>query len=435
MQESVTGNNKQRLDYTLMVWGACLLLFIYIYVPSFIYFPVNLSYVVLLISFAYFSYGSNLTKLRSLFQNKSYVTFTFFYIVVFTYIILITLLSEEKYNKDFVITYIRFAFDIFLVLPFFVFLFRDDLKFTIYRFLHTLVIIGVIQGIIASLMFISPVIRDLMFGYIINLPSEKLTDQIYRGFGMANDFYFAVPLFQGITFLLSSFLYVYTRKYKYLIFLPFILISMVLNARISILVIPVFVFVIFVISFFYDDLKWIRRLSGMISAVFVLLFIAGIYFMTNPDKLEAIEWALSGITGAMGALGGDITQSRTLMIILSEHWHFPHEFSELLFGKGLVVFANSDAPVRSDLGYIRFIYYGGVFLSLLMYFAVINFVVTRATKSSSYLVKGILLALLLSVLLAHFKGDVFNSSAFMKGVFLILIYTIPINNTWRRELK
>lgn len=415
---------RSQLDRRLLELVGMTLFFLYIYAPSFKFFPVNTSYVVILVAMGYACLGNNLSKFADFLQYKTISVFLFLYTFCILYIGLVPLFSDEEFDKVFLITYVRLLFDFLLVIPFFIFLFAQELNYTFKDFLGVLVKIGVIQGIIATLMFVVPGMRDFVFSYIMEPPSEKLARELYRGYGLANDFYFAVPLFQGLVFVVNSILYILTNEKKYLFYYPFILLSMVMNARVTLVIIPIFFLVIFVLSFYYDDLKWIRRMSAIFFILSLIALAAVIYFLLNPDKAQSIMWIIEGVLGGLGALGGDISQSKTITTIAQEHFHFPHLTSELWFGKGLVVFENPQSPVRSDLGYIRYIYYGGILLSLVFYYAILRFSITRVITIPDVLIKVLLITLLLSLFTVHLKGDIFNSSAYLKGYFLIFMYTI-----------
>src|SRR5690606_37775648 len=329
----------------------------------------------------------------------------FFYAFILLYVAIIPLLSNGAYDSSFLITYIRLLLDIILIIPFFVLIFRYELNYSFRDFLEAIVTIGVIQGVIATLMFVVPGLRELVFTYIMNAPSDKLARELYRGYGLANDYYFAVPLFQALVFIVNSVLYIHTNKRKYLFFYPFILLSMVMNARITIVAIPVFFMVIFVLSFYYDNLKWIRRMSALFFILSTLMLLITVYFLFNPEKAETVLWILEVVIGGIGALGGDLSESKTLTTIAKEHFHFPKYSFELWFGQGINIFGNPASVVRSDLGYIRYIYFGGILLSLISYFALINFSVSRVLNIPDVLIKSLLISLLITLFIVHLKGD------------------------------
>ncbi|HLW19446.1 MAG TPA: hypothetical protein VKX33_03950 [Cyclobacteriaceae bacterium] len=416
--------SESRINWMLLNSFATVALFLFIYVPSFIFFPINVSYLIILLALAYISYRNNLNRFLTLYKQKSFLTYLLLYSFCVFYILLIPTFSDWPFDNTFLVTYLRLLIDLLLVLPFFLFIFCYDLDYDMDDFLNLIVKIGVIQGGIAVVMFIVPGLRELVFNYIIALPSEKLVDQPYRGYGISGDFYFSSPLFQGLVFVVNSILYLKHSKKRYLFFYPFILVSMVLNARVTLVVVPIFFAVIFFASFYYDNLRWLRKFSGLSLFFMIIASAIVVYFVFNPEKAQAIIWIMEGVIGGIGALSGNLTESKTLSIILSGHLHFPQRQFNLWFGEGLVVFANLNAPVRSDLGYIRYIYYGGIVLSVLFYFSLINFSINRILKTTDPLIKVLLLTLLITTFVVHFKGDIFNSSAYLKGFLLLLMLTV-----------
>ncbi|TSD66483.1 hypothetical protein FFF34_003505 [Inquilinus sp. KBS0705] len=414
--------SKDYLDKYLLSAAVSLLLFFYIYSPRVIYLPINFGYLSILIGFLYFSIGNNITKLIGLFRSKIFLTFLYFYFFCIVYAVIVLIFSDEKDNNVFLITYIRLLIDIVFVIPFFVIILKDELNYTIEDFLKKLLLIGVVQGVIATLMIVIPPLKDFTFAYIFDIPSDKLLNQAYRGFGISSDFYLTTPLFQAVVFAINTKFYLEKGK-KYLLYYPFILISMVLNARTSIVIIPILFIVIFIMSFYYNEFRYIRKLSSLFISFVGLIILLGFYFVLNPDKLQTVIWLLQGIMGAVGALTGT-GQSATLNIIILKQIHFPHHTWQVIFGEGLIVFGNINSPVESDLGYIRYIYYGGLMLSALFYFNIYNFARSCIALTSDNFLKILLISTTALIFITQFKGDVFNSSAFMKGVFLIQTFML-----------
>ncbi|MCE7055297.1 hypothetical protein LZF95_11475 [Algoriphagus sp. AGSA1] len=418
------GINKSEIDYKLLNRISVIMLFLFIYTPKFLFFPVNLSYVVIVLAFGYLCYGTNLGRLLVIFQHKTFLTYLIFFLSCVLYILLIPLIADSEFDKTFLLTYIRLLLDIVLVLPVFVLVFGFDLEYCTDDFLDLLVKVGVAQAIMATLMFLVPDLKEMVFNFFIELPSEKLETQAYRGFGISNDYYFSAPLFQGLVFVLNSILFIKTSKKKYLLYYPFILISLIINARISILVIPIFFGVIFLLSFYYDDLKWLQKLSGLFLIFIAFLGFIGVYFLMNPEKMESLIWIVEGVMGGIGAMSGNLMESKTLSIMFREHIHLPSRWSQIWFGEGMVVFDNPHSSVRSDLGYIRYIYFGGIALSVLAYFTLINFSLNRIVNVKDSLFKATILTLLVTFFVVQMKGDILNSSAFLKGYLLLLIFSL-----------
>lgn len=423
---------RSQVDRIALEFFATVLFFLFIYAPDFVYFPFNVTYFIVLLAGSYFFYGQNFQRLLDFLGKKSLFTFILFYLFSTLYLIVVPLISEWPFDATFLMTNIRLLIDILVVIPFFVLLFSYDLDYKMIDVLKLLVKIGVAQGVFAVLMFVIPGMRDFVFNYLIKMPSEKLIDQPYRGYGLSGDFYFSSPLFQALVFVVNTVLYLMHSKKRYLLYFPFILLSMILNARVSVVVIPVFFAVIFVATFYFDNLRWLRKFSGL-SLFFIMAgSLVVVYFMLNPEKAQSLIWVMEGIIGGISAMSGNLTDSKTFSIILQGHLHLPTRPFHVWFGEGLVVFGNLNSPVRSDLGYIRYIYYGGIVLSLLFYFTIISFVLNRIINTAEPLLKILLLTLLVTTFVVHFKGDIFNSSAFLKGFLVLTMFTLLEKNNRRQ---
>src|SRR5690606_17038508 len=153
---------RKELDRKLLEVCGIGMLFLYIYSPSFKFFPVNISYVIMLLAFAYCAMGNNLGRFAAVISHKAMGSYLFFYAFILLYVAIIPLLSNGAYDSSFLITYIRLLLDIILIIPFFVLIFRYELNYSFRDFLEAIVTIGVIQGVIATLMFVVPGLRELV---------------------------------------------------------------------------------------------------------------------------------------------------------------------------------------------------------------------------------------------------------------------------------
>lgn len=414
--------SREFLDHKILRIMLVTLLALYLYAPDFLFLPVNFNYLAILCALLYFSMGSNLNKLTTLLRSKIFLTFLYFYFFFLFYILLVPLFSEYDGYTTYFMGFLRLLIDIVLVIPFFVVVYKDELGFDLNKVLHDLVIIATIQGIIAAIMLAVPGLKVFAFSHIIKLPSEKLLSTPYRGFGISYDYFFSMPLFQSLALVLTT-KFVFERGKRYLLCYPFILLSMVVNARVSILMIPVFLTVFFLTSFFSNDMRWLKRLVRLGLIFLGLILIVAIYFIVNPEDFAVILWSFGGIYDALMAVLGH-GQSYTLNKMIIDFIHFPDNFSQLLFGEGLVVFGNPESPVMSDLGFIRYIYFGGLLFSLLVYLSLFNFHRSVISLAKDMHVKVFLISAGIMFLVAHFKGDAFTSTAFMKGIFLVQIFLL-----------
>lgn len=414
--------SREGLDRTLLRYLSFTLLFLYLYAPTFRFLPVNLSYLIILCALLYFSLGNNLDKLKKLYQSRILLTFIYFYAFSILYILLVPIFTDNSGFTTYLLAYIRLLFDLALVLPFFIMVYKDELNLSLEQLLHDLVIIATIQGVIAAIMLAVPGMKTFVFSYIINLPSDKLLATPYRGFGLSYDYFYSMPLFQSLALVLTT-KFLFERGKRYLLCYPFILLSMMVNARISLLMIPVFAGVFFIVTLQSNDVKWLRRL-GTVGALFLILIVlAAVYFILNPKDLQIILWSFGGIYDAVMAVFGH-GQSVTINRMILENIHIPHQLNEILFGEGLNVFGDPKSPVRSDLGFFRYIYFGGILFSLIIYLGLLNFHLSILKLTRNIPLRMFLISAGIMFLLAHFKGDAISSSAFTKGIFIVQLFIL-----------
>ncbi|MEL6494921.1 MAG: hypothetical protein AAFQ41_07335, partial [Cyanobacteria bacterium J06623_7] len=129
------------------------------------------------------------------------------------------------------------------------------LKLTLAEFISSLVVVGAIQSFLAIIMFGMPGLRMFILTTIQGY--DPAQDKIFRpdlytfrSFGVSQDMLFSLSIVQGIIVACVISLCLYNfKKYKYyLLLLPPLLISILLNARIGLAGIIVFITVMFVLS-------------------------------------------------------------------------------------------------------------------------------------------------------------------------------------------
>lgn len=239
---------------------------------------------------------------------------------------------------------------------------------------------------------------------------EKLSLFTWRGFGLSNDLLFTYSVTQA--FILC---YLIEQKQKlliYLFFIPFI-ISIFFNARIGL--VPLLLYTLYKIIIE----KKINILAYGLMAITILIIIV---MQTDIYKQyeDTINWIFDSFADISNTILGTSFQVKTSnMDVLSHMVIFPKNVGEWLWGKGISLFNLKRG--NSDIGYIIQLNYGGIgyIFLLLSFYMLITYRFIKANKKYWY---GIVFPI--TILLLNYKGDVFQSSSFMKLFMLIYVITI-----------
>ena len=104
-------------------------------------------------------------------------------------------------------------------------------------------------------------------------------------------------------------------------------------------------------------------------------------------------------------------------------WETPHNIAQLLFGTGVRVMGGSTYGVRTDVGFINDIWYGGIIYTLSLYFGLFKWM-RREIRSDSISAefKTITNILFLILLVANIKGQSFRINDCYKIFIMMLCY-------------
>lgn len=289
------------------------------------------------------------------------------------------------------------------------------------KLLNSFVKIAVAQSIIAILMILVPQLREYVFGDLMNITAETLEipDKYFsiRVYGIANKGYYmsSYPIFQGLAIGIIL-TYAVEKKYNYLFYLPLVLVSIFFNARIGLIGI-----VSFILAYGYLSFKK-RQIIGFLNKVFkialgVILIAFISYFViintVDTSKYEtAIKWMTSGFdSDNFGHLG----------TIKERFLFFPESIPAWLFGEGRYVHGGLDV-LKSDIGYINNLFFGGLIYSLILYIAYGQLILGNNKGNNVYRTVSIIAFFI--IFLSNIKGRIFTNNAIIAAVILMVFVKI-----------
>ena len=307
------------------------------------------------------------------------------------------------------------------------------LKLTLADFLSSLITVGVIQSCLAIIMLILPSLRMFVFTTIQGYNPSKskiFRPDLYafRSFGFSQDMLFSLSTVQGIILACAISLCLYNfAKYKYtLFFVPPLLISMLLNARIGLSALVVFFSLTLLFSLFKLRIYLLSRLAlfSLVALLIISLAVNGADLLFDLNLGKNVEWALSVFSDGQNFLAGSTTDTGHFGTLTEKHWHFPDDSAARAFGEGRYLLAESiNGADVSDIGYVRKIYFGGYIYSALVYGAFIYLFVGSLKQLPSKF-QPLFYAILFTAFVANIKGDAFLPTPGYRISSLILLFAI-----------
>ena len=286
-------------------------------------------------------------------------------------------------------------------------------------FYNILLLVGNIQGIFAMISFLNPNIQKffienmIKFGFgenIISLSSKRM-----YGFGF--NFTFTMPILQGVLSILALYLSVRVSL-KYIFFVPLLVFSGIINARIIIIVLLIGISLIILDFYKLNIIKMIKVLI-----ILIISFILGSIFI-NIIKINLEStyiWIMDGWNEIVALIKGEEIGYFTY-INSSNKWKIPNGIS-LLFGKGLDIMKGFDG-ISSDIGYINDIWFGGIFFSIMIYYLFIRILlkIYKSNNNQNINKKFLSIFLLIIFFVSNIKGPIVRVSEFT--CLILLLYTV-----------
>ncbi len=314
----------------------------------------------------------------------------------------------------------RFAVILVEVIPISVFfyIFFSKLALGYRNLIDFLIVIALLQSLIAFATLIIPEFRSTAITVMAKngLDLRQFASSLYRGYGVTNNFTFAMPVFHSITAVLS-FSRALKGHFSYYLYCFPLLFTAVINARIA-LFLFVFGISLVMIQQRAENKKVLRAIVSLL-----ILLLAGISIMPIVAQLSPLtaEWISTSIEEVRLFLFEG--SSEGYFSALSNMIHFPSGF-HLVFGVGNTPFGGQMyglAP-NSDVGYVIDIYIGGLALSVMLG-SFLSFLTFKAIKYCRECKKDLIVVVMI-LLLANVKGYVFGPKEFFNAYILICVFAI-----------
>lgn len=283
--------------------------------------------------------------------------------------------------------------------------------------------LALFQGIITIIMLLFPATKNIALSLYYLGREENIYISRMRIYGISGDYTFFTPIYHSI---LASLVFYYSifKDRKYMLYLLFILLVILLNGRFGLLI---FMLSPVLTALYFTSKGKISFKMMNLSIMTVILFVVGIMLLSviSPYTYnwimggfkDTINWIIySEKTGNYAALAGS-------------HLSLP-QGKGLLFGEGYRLFdslAREFGYNHSDIGYVNDMFMGGIIYISILYGSIIRFLLRKIpyncfeSKEDHVLQSLISVHLVLGLLIANYKGEVMRGGAVILVAILIKI--------------
>lgn len=396
-------------------------LFIFLFTPPIIpninllYFAGGYSILVLLLS--YKEYMVEVTRDKNLKRFNMLLLFVLAYYII---MMSLSIMNQTKIeiSNYFVVIY-RFVSIIFIIQPSCIYVwcvgrkYRLGIKDIIECLVHSAMI--EFGFCLVCLLFpnVKAALTSLMIentGYYINMQTWTIDSRFY-GFAASMTDYFGLVV--GIITSVC-FLYAAIYKIKYMIYVPFFLIMIVLNSTTGLVIFAVSILIFSINKVISGQISKKDMIIILVAAIVIPFLVIAIkefapigyqkifdnfYEIFNPSKVKASNTSLR-----------DLFSTR--------FWQFPNSFTGMIFGTGHSLL-NTEYFVRSDVGYINDIWSFGIFGTIIMYIAYLRFFLQGKKNKFTRLLAYILIA---AIFIFNIKGVSIGSNSGNAVAILLMLY-------------
>ncbi len=281
-------------------------------------------------------------------------------------------------------------------------------------FWNSLGLAALLQCAFSLAAFLNPSIQELFLTNIEITSAWLLT----RMFGFARYLTGFTGMTQG--FISALFLYLgMNYKKSYIILVPFIILSGVVNARTSLVILAGAGILVFLFSKL--GFKWRMIWSGIL-AVFIVTIISIYTYLADNATNDTVKWIIEAVEVVIKFFNGETTGYFIYTANADKHT-LPSGLS-LIFGEGTRIFTKQEGiRYTSDIGFVNDVWVGGLAFCL-MYYSFIIFElrliyksVNEIEKKNKFVLIGIILV---GFIVCNIKGIVNTDNDFIAAVILLM---------------
>lgn len=400
-----------------------IILFLFIYSPPI--FPVNILHIL-----AFCSYLIIFLKYRKTFSRFILYTPLFLSIcgVIASLVLLAIILTMT--TKDYLQLY-SLIIIILEVIPIslLIAIILKDNNYKINDFFKILLNIAFVQSLFSILMFFN---LDFKNYILSNFYQAYLTNDVmmfwsqYRLNGLSQGLMFAMPVVQGFLAVIA-FLFYYKRNILYILYIPFLLFSAIINARTGLLVFFVGVLIVLLFNFKWSKLEGYLKVASFII-IFILISIILLISISSHSEYVA-DWILESLDETFLFIQGENTGYYDAV----DSMFFLPETYEFFVGTGRNYFVHKYINSGTDIGYVNDLFLGGIFFVVTFYTSMLLLFMSAGIRGN-WVHRSVIFLMIITMFIVNIKGFAFHQNDFVNLFVLISVVLIfykepnPISN-------
>jgi hypothetical protein len=280
--------------------------------------------------------------------------------------------------------------------------------------------LGLVQGLICILMIVIPGFREFALSLYYMGKEQNIYISASRIYGISGDYTFFTPAFHGILASVAC-IFALLKNYKYLGYVPFLLLTILLNGRIGLIVFVAGT----AIGYFLILIR--GRLLIKIArygAIFVIVIMLSL-LVVQIAAPSTFSWITSGLQDTV-SLFSNKGLNGNYKALLDDMLYLPTDMS-LLWGEGHRVFGSDGASrgyYPSDIGFVNDLFMGGIIYISILYGSIFVFLLTTALyrdydKAYSTINKVMPFVLICTMMFSNYKGEAMRGGTILVGAILI----------------
>lgn len=295
----------------------------------------------------------------------------------------------------------------------------------LYTALRFIINVGSIQVAFVLLSLINGSFRDWVISTSRLSNLEEISSSLgVRTFGLANGYTSTLPMLMGILAIISIYMFANNLSLKaklfYLLITLGFITGIVLNARIGI--VPLLVFIIIAPLYFLYNKKLLSFVSISITAFILIPFLFLHFNILNSEFFIRFN---EGIIEFQNLLSG---RKSGTFLALERMWFFPEDIITLLFGSGENIFGGKYKS--SDIAFIQDIYMYGLIPTIFLFLYLSYFYYPLITELKAKFGLSFIIILSISLVSFYFKGMGVNPNEVLNTLLFLAIISI-INGKMR----
>lgn len=295
--------------------------------------------------------------------------------------------------------------------------FMKYIGFDKYDMIKVLLNLALLQGIITIIMIIFPSLKNIALSLYYLNREENIFISRMRIYGISGDYTFFTPIYHGLLASIAFFFSIFKDR-KYLVYLPFILIVILLNGRFGLLIFGLSPIAV-VLHFIFKGKISFKMLR--ISILTIVILILGTLSLSIISPYT-YDWIVGGIEDTINLI---IYNEKTgnYAALAGYHLSIPEGWG-IIFGEGFRLFGGQGHNMgynSSDIGYVNDMFMGGIIYLSILYGSILRFllrkpVINHFTSKTDYnLHRLISKFLVVALLVSNYKGEV------MRGGIVLLV--------------